>query len=172
MQVIENDGTTRVLEGWEMEALQAARDAHRAECEADGVFEQYDDSTALRELVGVMVNSIEVPDEKAVRMIAFYPPWREGESYSEGEKVSHEQRLWKVLQAHTSQEGWEPPNAPSLFAKVLPGQDGEVGEWVQPGSTNPYMQGDRVTYQGRTYESTIDNNVYSPADFPQGWQEV
>lgn len=54
------------------------------------------------------------------------------------------------MQAHTSQTDWAPDTAPSLFAEVLPGQNGtEIGEWVQPGSTNPYMTGDRVTHNGK-----------------------
>lgn len=84
-------------------------------------------------------------------------------------------KLYKVLQAHTSQTDWAPDTAPSLFAEVLPGQDGTgIGEWVQPGSTNPYMTGDRVTHNGKTWESLADNNVWEPG--AQGsealWQEV
>ena len=79
------------------------------------------------------------------------------------------------MQAHTSQTDWAPDTAPSLFAEVLPGQDGtEIGEWVQPGSTNPYMTGDRVTHNGKTWESLVDNNVWEPGVQGSGalWQEV
>lgn len=48
----------------------------------------------------------------------------------------------------------------------------EVPEWVQPDSTNAYAKGDRVTFDGKVWESLIDNNVWSPADYPAGWQEV
>lgn len=79
--------------------------------------------------------------------------------------------LYKALQGHTSQEDWTPDVAVSLFAEILPGQDGtEIGEWRQPDSTNPYMMGDKVTYNGKIYESTIDNNVWSPDVY--GWQDV
>lgn len=44
-------------------------------------------------------------------------------------------------------------------------------EWKQPDSTNPYMKGDKVTYNGKTYESVIDNNVWSPDTYPAGWKE-
>ena len=39
-------------------------------------------------------------------------------------------------------------------------------------STSPYMTGDCCTEKGKTYRSTIDNNVWSPADYPSGWEEV
>ena len=98
-----------------------------------------------------------------------------GVSYPKDYYLTHNGKLYKVLQAHTSQTDWAPDAAPSLFAEVLPGQDGtEIGEWVQPGSTNPYMAGDQVTHNGKTWESLIDDNVWEPG--AQGsealWQEV
>lgn len=63
--------------------------------------------------------------------------------------------------------------APSLFSPILAGQGGtDVGEWQQPDSTNPYNTGDRCYYQGVLYESTIDGNVWNPADYPAGWRVV
>lgn len=75
-----------------------------------------------------------------------------------------------VLQAHTSQETWTPTDAPSLFAKVLIPNENVIPEWDQPNSTNPYMIGDRVTYEGKTYESIVDNNVWALTAY--GWKEV
>ena len=94
-------------------------------------------------------------------------------SYSVGDRVCKDGVLYKVLQAHTSQPGWAPEKAPALFAEILPGQEGTaIGEWVQPDSTNPYSRGDRVMFGGKVYESLIDGNVWSPAAYPAGWQEV
>ena len=39
-------------------------------------------------------------------------------------------------------------------------------------STSPYMTGDCCTENNTVYRSTIDNNVWSPADYPSGWEEV
>lgn len=39
-------------------------------------------------------------------------------------------------------------------------------------STSPYMTGDCCTDDGKTWRSKTDNNVYSPADYPAGWEEV
>lgn len=39
-------------------------------------------------------------------------------------------------------------------------------------STSPYMTGDCCTEGGKTYRSTIDNNVWAPSGYPQGWEEV
>ena len=85
--------------------------------------------------------------------------------------------LYKCLQAHTGQSDWTPTAAPSLWAKVLVetdehGQQTAIKEWEQPDSTNPYSKGDKVTYKGKTYESSIDSNVWSPEAYPAGWTEV
>lgn len=39
-------------------------------------------------------------------------------------------------------------------------------------STSPYMTGDCCTEGGKTYRSTIDNNVWAPSGYPRGWEEV
>lgn len=112
-------------------------------------------------------------DEKAAELPEFFPVWNPDSSYSAGDRVRYDGALYKVLQAHESQASWTPAASPSLFAAVLPGQDGtEIGEWVQPDSTNPYHAGDRVLYNGRTYESLVDGNVWSPEAYPAGWREV
>lgn len=112
-------------------------------------------------------------DEQAADAIPLYPEWRDDETYLVGQRVRFKEKLYKCLQGHTSMSHWNPGDAPSLWAEVLPGQGGtEVGEWVQPGATNPYMKGDRVKFNGKVYESTIDNNVWSPAAYPAGWKEV
>lgn len=115
-------------------------------------------------------------EEQAITVKDIYPVWNgNGVSYPKDYYLTHNGKLYKVLQAHTSQEDWTPDSAPSLFAEVLPGQSGTgTGEWVQPDSTNPYMTGDQVTHNGETWESLIDNNVWEPG--AQGtealWQKV
>lgn len=96
-----------------------------------------------------------------------------GVAYEVGKRVLYNDILYKVIQAHTSQAEWTPIAAPSLFAKVINETiDGSIPEFEQPDSTNPYMKGDRVIFNGKVYESLIDNNVYSPSDYPAGWKEI
>ena len=115
-------------------------------------------------------------DEQALAVKDIYPVWDgNGVSYQKDYYLTYDGKLYKVLQAHTSQADWAPDAAPSLFAEVLSGQGGTgIGEWVQPDSTNPYMTGDQVTHNGKTWESLVDNNVWEPG--AQGsealWQEV
>ena len=114
-------------------------------------------------------------DAEALEVQMLYKQWDKqiGKSLAAGEYINYEGVLYKVLQAHTVQEAWTPTNAPSLFAKVLIDPTGEtILDWEQPDSTNPYMTGDKVKYKGKIYQSIIDNNIWSPEDYPQGWEEI
>ena len=113
-----------------------------------------------------------ISDGAALKVPELFPHWNgNSKEYVKGDKVLYNDVLYKVLQNHTSQEGWTPTSAPSLFAKVLT-SEGEILEWEQPSSTNPYMKGDKVKYNGKIYESVIDNNVWSPDGYPAGWKLV
>ena len=96
-----------------------------------------------------------------------------GVAYEVGKRIMFEGVLYKVIQAHTSQADWTPVAAPSLFAKVINETiTGEIPDWQQPDSTNAYMKGNKVKFNGKIYESVIDNNVWSPTDYPAGWKEI
>ena len=103
-----------------------------------------------------------VTDDVSLQVPNLYPAWKVGVDYATGDRVLYEDVLYKVLQDHTSQETWNPVDAPSLFAQVLIPDENVVPEWKQPDSTNPYMKGDKVTHNGKTWTSTVDNNVWEP----------
>ena len=112
-------------------------------------------------------------DEQALEVKTVFPVWSVDVKYEVGFKVRFNDILYKVLQAHTSQVGWTPDVAVSLFVQVgavndVPPEE-IIPEWIQPDSTNPYMKGDKVVFEGKIYESLIDNNVWSPAAYPAGW---
>lgn len=109
-------------------------------------------------------------DEMSLLVPNLYPSWRAEVEYALNDRVLYNDVLYKVLQAHTSQIDWAPDTAVSLFAKVLIPDENVIPAWEQPGSTNPYMIGDRVTYDDKTWVSTIDNNVWVPGAY--GWEEV
>lgn len=117
-----------------------------------------------------------LPDAYALEVSALYDDWIAGQTYYgpdqetgyAGDRIRYKGVLYKVLQGHVSQADWTPDAAPSLYAKVLPGQEGNTpeegyGEWVQPDSTNGYSKGDRVSHNGKIWESIFDgSNVWEP----------
>lgn len=109
-------------------------------------------------------------DDEALTAAALYPAWSAQDTYDAGERVRFDGTLYKCLQPHAAQPDWTPTAAPSLWAKVLVSDTGEPLPWEQPESTNPYMQGDKVTHGGKTWVSAIDNNVWEPGVY--GWEET
>lgn len=110
-----------------------------------------------------MTETASLTEAEAVSATCLYPKWSgNGVAYVKGQRVQDDGVLYTVLQNHTSQEGWKPTAAPSLFAKVLIPDPSVVPEWEQPDSTNPYMKGDKVKHNGKTWVSLVDNNVWEP----------
>ena len=108
-----------------------------------------------------------LPDEDAMEVPVLFPAWEVGKAYKVNDRVAYGKKLYKVLQAHTSQADWTPDVAVSLFAEVQ--SPGTIPEWVQPSSTNPYMKGDKVRHNDKVWVSDVDNNVWEPGVY--GWTE-
>lgn len=121
----------------------------------------------LRQQIELLAEALD--DEIALEVSELFQQWQINKTYETGARVRYEDILYKCLQSHTSQSIWTPIDAPSLWTKVLiPGD--EIPEWEQPDSTNPYMNGDKVTHNGKTWISIIDNNIWEPGVY--GWNEV
>ena len=111
--------------------------------------------------------AMQLEDADAIEGIQLFPAWSAEAAYLVGDRVRYNNILYKCLQNHAAQESWTPEAAPSLWARVLIPDPDVIPEWIQPDSTNPYQIGDKVTYNGHTYESTIANNVWAPDVY--GW---
>lgn len=111
-----------------------------------------------------------LPDAEALDYTALFKNWVDGTDYAVGDRVKYEDLLYKCVQAHTSQSDWMPDVTPALWARV---SIDEWPEWIQPtGAQDAYMTGDKVTFEEHHYICLIDNNTWSPAAYPAGWQLV
>lgn len=116
-------------------------------------------------------------DDKAMEVATVFDPWAIGHSYTiddiviYGENGVGDPQLYRCVQAHTSQADWTPDVAASLFVAI--GIDSEgYPVWSRPtGAHDAYNTGDIVDYNGVLYRSTIDGNIWSPEEYPQGWEE-
>lgn len=70
----------------------------------------------LRVVIETAVQSL--PDETALEAVTLHPAWASGRDYPAGHKVQRGGSLWRCIQPHTSQEGWEPENAASLWEGI------------------------------------------------------
>lgn len=114
--------------------------------------------------------AVSLTDEDALEAVELFPVWAEGTEYEAGTRVRYGGVLYRCLQTHTAQAGWNPEDSVSLWAKVLIPDPEVIPEWEQPESTNPYMTGDKVRHNEHTWESTVDNNVWEPGVY--GWDII
>ena len=111
-------------------------------------------------------------DEEAYTFKLLYPSFGIGTEYKVGERVIYEDKFYKVIMDHTSQADWTPDVAVSLFAEI-PNPSVEYPEFKKPiNAETAYRTGDKITFEGNKYISIMDNNVYSPTEYPQGWESV
>lgn len=81
-------------------------------------------------------------------------------------------RVVKLLQVYDSGiYPQEPEDLPAQWGFVW-SQDPEKALPFIAISTSPYMTGDCCTEGGKTYRSKINNNVWSPSAYAQGWEAV
>lgn len=165
MKICEN-GVIREMTTDEITAMQKQQAAFEATERTRSLTES--EVTAM--LIKQQINTLTVDDNTALRMTEFYPEWTTDTDYATGFKVQYGGKLYKCLTAHASQADWTPDAAPSLWAKVLIPDPDVIPEWEQPDSTNPYAKGDKVTHNGKTWVSDIDNNVWAPGVY--GWTET
>lgn len=97
-------------------------------------------------LIRQQINSLTVEDNMALRMTKFYPEWATDTAYIAGYKVQHGGKLWRCVQAHTSQAGWEPENAASLWTEICETHDGTIDDPI-PYSGNMALESGKYYLQ-------------------------
>lgn len=121
--------------------------------------------------LGTMVLASELSEDELTLILNIYNPWTSGTSYITDNIFRYNNQLYKVNQAHTSQDDWLPDIVPALYTAVAPA--GVIPDWVQPtGAQDAYNIGDQVSFNGNIYESLIDANVWSPTAYPAGWETI
>lgn len=129
-----------------------------------------DKALALRALL--VKASASLSDEEALGGVELFPAWAADTAYALAVRVRYDGKLYKCVQSHTSQSGWEPDKTPALWTEVA--KPGEIPVWKQPtGAQDAYQTGDKVHYpdrDGPVYVSTVDNNVWQPGVY--GWKVV
>ena len=118
----------------------------------------------LRQLIEQL--AVTLADETALTGVELFPMWAISRAYAVDDRVQHGGTLYKCVQAHTSQADWTPDATPALWKTV---SIDEYPEWVQPtGAHDAYNIGDKVTHNGKTWVSDVDNNVWEPGVY--GWK--
>ena len=114
-------------------------------------------------LIRQQINGLTVDDNTALRMREFYPEWAAGVAYTAEYKVKSSGKLWRCLQAHTSQDGWEPENAASLWTEICETHDGTIDDPIPYSGNMALEAGKYYSQSGAVYLCTRDtvNPVYN-----------
>ena len=124
----------------------------------------------LRPLIEKAAQSLS--DDDAIEAVQLFPEWEPDGHYEAGERYRFNGTLYNALITHDAQNDptRRPDIAVSLFSVVLPGQDGQIGPWQQPDSTNLYQPPQRVRHNGHIWECIAPNNSWEPGVY--GWEQV
>ena len=106
-------------------------------------------------------------DNTALTGIDLYPSWAVGIAVAKDSRYQYNGKLYKCVQAHTTQADWTPDVTPALWVIV---SLEEWPEWVQPtGAHDAYSKGAKVTHNSKKWTSDVDANVWEPGI--SGWTE-
>ena len=114
-------------------------------------------------LIRQQINTLTVDDNIALRMLEFYPAWASDTDYTAGYKVRRGGRLWRCIQAHTSQAGWEPENTASLWTEICESHAGTLEDPIPYSGNMALESGKYYSQNSKIYRCTRDtvNPVYN-----------
>lgn len=113
-----------------------------------------------------------IDDVTAGEHTDMFAEWAYPIAYTQGQIRRYQDKLYKCISAHNSQEDWTPDKTANLWKQISDPNE-EWPEWSRPiGAFDAYQTGDKVIYEGKHYTSLIDNNVWSPTEYAAGWDEV
>lgn len=140
----------------------AAMEEEKAKAEAGERHRSLRKEEVMAMFIRAKINTLDVDDATALRMMDYYPAWESGKAYAVGYRVVYNGRLYRVSMAHTSQEDWTPDTAVTLFERIDETHDGSKYDPILYEGNMALTVGLYYTQDGVTYLCTRDtgNPVY------------
>ena len=115
----------------------------------------------LRQLIEQL--AVTLDDETALTGVELFPIWTIDRVYAVGDKVQRNGKLWRCIQAHTSQAGWEPENAASLWTEICESHAGTLEDPIPYNGNMALESGKYYSQNSKIYRCTRDtvNPVYN-----------
>jgi len=105
------------------------------------------------------------------------PAWDEKKDYTSWEAgwpVADEGQVWLLLQPHNAADyTGRPASLRALWGLAHTTDPARAKPFVEPyGTSGVYMTGECCTDNGGIYRSKINNNIWAPSAYPEGWEAV
>ena len=106
------------------------------------------------------------------------PEWQANKDYSAwpvGAPVRDEGRTYGLIQPHNASHypDTRPATLPALWSLQHTKDPERAEPYLAPnGQSGMYMTGDCCTEGGHVWRSTMDNNVWAPSGYPDGWEDL
>ena len=115
----------------------------------------------LRQLIEQL--AVTLDDKTALTGVELFPIWTIDRAYAVGDKVQRNGKLWRCMQAHTSQIGWEPENAASLWTEICENHAGTLEDPIPYNGNMALESGKYYSQNSKIYRCTRDtvNPVYN-----------
>ncbi len=103
--------------------------------------------TSIDSVIGTMA------DADAAKSPMLFLPWEVDTAYAVGDRRRYDSKVYKCLQAHTSQADWAPPVVPALWVVINTSSTGTIDEPI------PASRGMEYEY-GKYYLDPEDSKTY------------
>ena len=115
----------------------------------------------LRQLIEQL--AVTLDDKTALTGVELFPIWTIDRAYAVGDKVQRNGKLWRGIQAHTSQIGWEPENVASLWTEICESHAGTLEDPIPYNGNMALESGKCYSQNSKIYRCTRDtvNPVYN-----------
>lgn len=142
---------------------------------------QEEQEQSIKSILKTITLAKDLSKDQKEEILSQYEEYKVGKEYKEKDKFTFDGKVYEVKQEHRSQVTWIPSSTPNLYTEFLNvkitneagGVVDVVSEFRQPtGAHDAYNKGDKVSFEGAIYESTIDSNTFSPTQYPEGWKKI
>lgn len=91
-------------------------------------------------------------DTDAFEAVELFPAWHPDTAYTVDERIRYGEKLYRVVQGHTSQSDWTPNITPALYAEVeKPGQGDTPDDPIHYDNNMELLEGKYYEQKGVVY---------------------
>lgn len=129
------------------------------------------DALSLRSRAADMDGTAIIAEEQKIPV---WDPQKDYSAWPVGGPVAHEGNVFGLLQPHNAAHyTGTPATLAALWSPLHTKDPAKAKTWLAPnGTSGLYNTDECCLFDGEVHRSKMDNNPYSPADYPDWWEVV